>query len=413
MTVYKGPTLKCPVPISLKAKASMRVFPKMASYMGAVATRLTVPDQLNPAFKYMRGRRHHSSRTTITNPFLRFPNFYVDGYHAGSTYTEKGSGASATITASIEYPSGTFTQVTFSGVATGTIANLSYLDSDVVPITIPPNTDFIVRYFWTSTIGVIFLQGASLGTNVAASLILGDIMDVSATVLTDNTMGGTYTATTGTSGYGPMLIAAQTNKPSMLLIGDSICYGENDTGDTSGDVGVLARSIGPSYAYANYGIGGDSLTQFNAHSTLRRSIINYFSHVISDYGINDLIINAETAGQIAAATIAHKALFAGIKPCYITTMLPAATTTDNYATTVNQTTAAYNATRVTENNRRRSNVDGWSGVFENADVIESARDSGLIKPALGYFTNASSVHPKQAGYLAVKNAGVINPVIFS
>jgi hypothetical protein len=375
----------------------------LSSYLGQVATRTYLPDASNTTNKQLRARSAHVAMDAIVNPTLIFPNFFVDGFGAGATYAELGAGAASTITASIEYPSGTFTQVTFSGSSSGSIPNIGTL-AGTATVSIAKGDWFWVRVFIANTGGVVFSLGGVGGGagNVPGNFNLGDVLDAAASGLTDNTMGGAYTATSGTSRYSPIIIASQTTLPSVLVVGDSKSYGENDAGDGRGDVGEVQRWISPYFANANWGIRGRDAGQFVANSTIQTSFNSYFTHLVNEDGIN-CFIHGQSAATAATNTDALAALFPTLKK-YVTTILPSATTTDNYATTVNQTTASYNAGRVTENNRRRGIPAPWVGVFESADAVESSRDSGLITPAVGYFVTASSVHPARAGYLAVRDA---------
>lgn len=370
------------------------------TYTGQVATRTYLPDFSNTTNKQMRGRSAHIAMDTITAPTLRFPNFYVDGFGGGATYAELGLGAASTITASIEYPLGTFTQVLFSGVSTGTIPNLSYLDGTCT-VNIMKGDVFYVRYFINNTAGIVFCLGESApSVNVPGNYQFGDVLDSAVSGLTDNTLGGAYTTTSGASRYSPIVIAGTTALPSVLVIGDSKSYGENDIGDGSGNVGEIQRWLSPYFANANWGIRGRDAGQFVANSTVQIAAAGtFFTHLINENGVNGFI-HGESAATVATNNDALANLFPTLKK-YIVTILPVATTTDNYATLVNQTTAAYNAGRVTENTRRRTIPAPWLGCFDSAAAVESSLNSGLVTPALGYFNSTTSVHPAPAGYVAI------------
>lgn len=374
-------------------------------YFGQVSTRAFLPDNVNTNYLQLRARRAHFARDNILCPVLRFPNYCVDSSAGGQTWAEKGTGSTTALTAAIEYPSGVFTQVTFGGGASVVMADLSTTDSDPVPIFIPNGAQFWVRTFLQN--GVSLPNAGSLGMSTVPGIpSIGDFCDTATSGLTDNTMGGGYTSSTNTQAYGPCGIFAWTEKPSILVFGDSLTFGENDTGDSSGDLGETCRAIGSKYAYMSYGIRGDDCTHWWQHSTLRRAAIPYCSHIVFQLGVNDFI-HGRSAAQCSADTTSSLALITGLKPTYLTTLLPSASSTDNYATLVNQTAVSWNPGRVTENDRRRQVPPGVISVFDIASIIESSLDSGLIKAGVGYFTNSSSIHPVQAGYLAIKNSGVI------
>jgi hypothetical protein len=374
----------------------------LASYVGQVATRTYLPDNFNSTNKQMRGRSAHFARDTIVNPTLRFPNFYVDGFGAGATYAELGSGSASTITAAIEYPAGVQTQITFAGSASGSITNLSYLDG-TCPITIANGDWFGVRFYITNTSGIVFSLGLGGTSNVPGNFQFGDVLDTAVSGLTDNTMSGAYTATSGTSRYSPIIIAAPTTLPAVLILPDSKGYGENDTGDGAGDIGEVQRWISPYFANACWGIRGRDNGQFVANSTLQASMSSFFTHMINQHVVNDFI-HGKSAATSATDTTALGNLFPTLKK-FLVTCLPVATSTDNYATLVNQTTAAYNASRVTENTRRRTIPAPYIGCFDSASALESSLDSGLDTPLLDLFQQAlGGVHPVRHGYLRVAEA---------
>lgn len=396
--------------IGLLTDALTELATSFASYTGQVATRTMVPDFINPVNVQVRARRGMWARSQIVNPIFRFPNFYVAGTAVGQTYQETAPGSAATITAALEYPLGTFTQILFTGVAAGTIPNGGILDCDAVPITIPAGAKFYVRTFVTNASGVVINLGITngAGRGIPGYVTFGDALDTGASGIVDNTISGAaYTSTTTTNVYGPMLCLAPTTAPSILIFGDSISYGEQDILDGSGDCGSVARSIGAAYAYANFGIRGDSIFKFLTNSVIRRAVLPFFTHVIFEFGINDFIVQARTAAQLAADTQSALALM-GAKITFVCTLLPSATTTDNYATLVNQTTAAWNPQRIIENDRRRTVPAGFAGCFDIAKALESSYNSGLITPGMGYFDSAkSTVHPQPQGYFAIQNAGLI------
>ena len=95
----------------------------MDSYTGLVATRCLAPISLNTTNKQLMTRSPHYSRTDITSLQIVIPNWYVN---PSSTHAEIGSGADATVTASIEYPENTFTQILFSGTAATVLVEVFY-----------------------------------------------------------------------------------------------------------------------------------------------------------------------------------------------------------------------------------------------------------------------------------------------
>jgi hypothetical protein len=218
--------------------------------------------------------------------------------------------------------------------------------------------------------------------------------------VTDQTMGGTLSGS-NSNGYGPIAIIGQTRKPSLLLLGDSRCFGQADTFDASGDIGEVARWIGPSFAYSNLGVQSSSaFTSSGSNGTRRAALAQYCSHAIIQHGINDLA-TPRTLVQIQANLDSIRTSLGAGKVVFLTTTSPSTTSTDAWATTGNQTVKSYEATRLSLNAWKRAVPTGWAGCFEVADSIETARDSGLIK-APGYTTDG--IHWLQLGYLAIASA---------
>lgn len=381
--------------------------PPLVPYLGQVATRCYQPDVSNLVNKQLRGRSAHVARDAITLLTLIFPNYFVDGFGAGATYQELGVGGVSTITASIEYPLGTLAAQVFA--VPGTILDKNVLLA-TVNVNIAKGDWYFVRYFITNPAGVVFCLGgvgqAGLAGNVPGNYALGDVLDSAPSGLTDNSnnLGIPYTATSGTSRYSPIVMAGQTVLPSFYLLDDSKGYGENDTGDGSGDIGEVQRWISPYFANSSFCIRGRDAAQFNANSTIQVSLAQYFSHLLSQDGVNCLIHGMDAA-TTAANTDALAAKFPTLKR-FLTTILPVATSTDGYASLGNQTTAAYNPVRVVENPRRRALPAAWNGVFDSAAALESSQDSGLVavnvSTSRNYFGAATSVHPQRSGYAAVR-----------
>jgi hypothetical protein len=92
-------------------------------YTGQLATRSFVPQINSTSNKQMMSRSRHISRTTITSLAIVVANWYV----SHSTLIEVANGGPATITASVEYPAGTFTQIKFGGSASGTLPDMNEL----------------------------------------------------------------------------------------------------------------------------------------------------------------------------------------------------------------------------------------------------------------------------------------------
>jgi hypothetical protein len=368
---------------------------RLAPYLGQIATHSYVPSTLSAPNKQIMCRNRHVCRSEVSVVQLIYANWYGP--------LEAAVGADATITAAIEYPAGTFTQVLFSGVAAGTIPNGSNLISDPVTVSIPKGATFYSRSYYTNTAGIPY---SGVGSNTSN----GEAATFAASGVVDQTMGGTVAVTSGAVGYGPVAILGQTTVPSFFLIGDSKGQGISDTpvavGGTSA-VGELARSFGDGFPHINAGISSSAAySMVVAGQRVNRSALGlYCSHVLCQFGINDL-----SASYSAATVLADIQTIRNLypnRPFFQATVAPKTTSTDSWATVVNQTPFAQEAERVALNALIRSGVAGHSGFLEIADAVESARDSG--KWAVGY--TSDGIHENTTGYVAVHTSGAINPTL--
>jgi hypothetical protein len=261
------------------------------------------------------------------------PNWYVDeGPTYNGTFDEVGPGATATVTASIEYPAGTLTQVKFSGQSSGTIANGGQLISDIftIPGGIPAGATFWERTYVTNPDGLPLRNNRSYGA-------VGDVGIGGTSGVADQTMIPTMTGIGADpqTTYGAVAIIGPTSSRAFCLIGDSRTYGIYDTMDSTGDLGTSARSIGPNYAYSNMGIPSDRARYFNSYHTIRGALINsYCTDVIDAYGINDLSSLTSATGLEGLLTTQWS--YFPSKRIYQLTLDPETSSTDDWETLANQ-----------------------------------------------------------------------------
>ena len=222
------------------------------------------------------------------------------------------------MTASIEYPSGTFTQLKFNGSVTGVPNTVSQIFSDYVAVNIPAGAQFWVR---------TWINGVSVVRYVTfRNLFLGEASTVSTTALTDQTMSGTVADDGGGNSAPPVGILGYTSNPSVTILGDSIAVGIGDTEDTSntatgynGKVGMFARSLG-STPFNNCAVGG-STVQSNANFI---PMVNKGSTVLIHIGTNDLII-PRTAAQVTSDLIEYLHRTRAHQKVYLSLVIPRTT----------------------------------------------------------------------------------------
>jgi hypothetical protein len=216
-------------------------------YLGLVATRSAVANYLVTTNLQFNSRTSHTMRAAVSSFQVVFPNWYVNG-----SFVEAGPGAAATITASIEYPAGTFTQIKFSGSASGTVPNGGNLVSDPISLSIPNGRQFFLRTFWNNSAGLPLLSDTS--SSFIANNYTGEAINAAVSGLSDLTLGGTITENaSGWYAYRPVAIIGQTTQAAVLLLGDSRQqgYGNGDGAGSYTNVpqGEWAGSIDPLFGY--------------------------------------------------------------------------------------------------------------------------------------------------------------------
>lgn len=368
-------------------------------YLGQVATRGTLCYQQSTANQQMMARSRHLARDHITSIQVAWPNWSVS-----LSRVETGSGGSATITAAVEYPAGTFTQLKFSGAVQGAVADAATIFSDFATVNIPAGAEFWIRAYYVGSVGMIYNNNGN-DTH--------DTLNFAPSGLSDQTMGGTVTNKQAGLWWGPCAILSYTTRPSVWLAGDSRMFGIHDaTTDPSGGVGQVGRIVAPSLAFINGGISGDRVNLAISNYTRRLALAQYCTHAIVSFGINDL-----TASRTAAQVAADLTTFAGLlgdKPAYLCTVSPDTTSTDSWATTTNQTAFGQEAARVSLNALIRAGVSGYAGVFDIADVTESARNSGLwaVNGSANYATNDGLHESAAMNQLISRSAGIARTDMF-
>jgi lysophospholipase L1-like esterase len=358
-----------------------------------VATGTHIPNALaTGSLTTSFSRTPHILRSVVAALAIVLPNWYV----AGQTETNAGS---ATWTAAIEYPAGTFTRVTFGGAASVTSSSGGNIVSDLMPVTIPKGATFWVRLF----------QNAP-GKVVYSTFYAGDGTAQFTSPATDWTMGGAVTTAVSRDApmTAPIAIIGMSSDPAIGIYGDSISVGRGDTADAGVPLqGHLGRAFGAAYAAGHVGISGDRMSLFLGSKAKRMSLASYFTHFAVNMGIND-ITSGGSASSIAADTDAIVGLFPG--PVALCTLSPVSTSTDTWNTVASQTTVASNAVRVSENTRRLGGVSGVKVVYDVNPSVESVAspESGLWR-ASAY--TADGTHPAAKGYK--EEASAINVALLA
>lgn len=291
--------------------------PAPALAFGLVASRQSVPTSAPTSRNQQNARTRHFAYDAITAIQVRYSNWYADP----ATSTELNPGASFTLTLGVEYPVGTFTQMTFGGSASGSCADGADLVSDIVTLSVPvpKGATFYLRPCLRST-GAVCSMAMGL-CPVASS---GEFYQYATSGLTDTSLGGTITTTASGSRaiLLPTGIYAQTAVRSAAAVGDSKCAGNHDYPFSTQDLsGNLERSLGRDGPVVNLGLQGDTVNSAITNYTKRLVLASFASAIACNYGTNDLVTLSRTGAQVFADLQTFAALF-GSRPFYPATIGP-------------------------------------------------------------------------------------------
>lgn len=381
-------------------------------HLGQIASRCFIPSTGGSANKQLMARSRHVATDRIDGLQLVYVNWY-----ANSPGVEHDGGAVCTYTASIEYPVGTITRVTFDAINGGVCPDGGQLISDLCTVQIPRGAVFYVRSWQNNPGGILFTARSGLNNVSAAVPASGEWFDYGVTI-TDDTGVATNRNNKGTGNFfTPAAIVGWTTRPSFLVVGDSRCM-PNATYETLpnavGGIGEVERSLTKSYGTINVSVAGDNYVNAVTNYVKRLGLAQYSSHVVIELGINSF-----TAGRTSAQCLTDLATMVAkfpAKSVYATTVSPKSASTDAWATLVNQTAdATSQANRIAYNNALRTgqHTTGIAGFVEIADLVESARDSGLWKvtgAANGY--TYDGVHEVSAGFALIEAGNPFSGISF-
>lgn len=375
---------------SLRRKRRTDV-PKGIIYEGFVATRCGTMNS-HGVNTFTMSRRGHVAVCDIFALKMILANFALESLLPGET-----TQGAATWTASIEYPSGQFSQVTFSGNPLASTAAGATITSDLIrpPLMIPRGGTFWTRLWQSAPSGVLYSSFCDTS--------IGDQSEGGTSGITDRTMGGSITNLTGT-GRQPMALVGMTDKASYVLEGDSIIHGLTDT-STINDfrTGIIAKAFpADTYAFVNVGSDGLYASDLMTKSVARQVVYQYCSDFISERGVNDMYPGARSEAQLWADL---RTIWATLKPrtrVQQLTLTPETTSAGNvWLADSDQTVVTGNTTRVAFNTTLRAgNVANITSMFDTCTAFESSLNSGKIigdGVTVKKYTN-DGIHPNPAGY---------------
>lgn len=302
-----------------------------------------------------------------------------------------------TVQAFIEYPSGTFTGVTFGGNAKGTVAPGINGVSDVMPLStaIPAGAQF-----WTRTLVQVPTAGNTIPGAYTAWYVGGACQSGTGTPPSlTGTITGTALGLTPSAVIGPF---TGPNQVSAILLGDSFGAGATDyasfpTG-AHGNIGGFGRGFGgvaPLILAAVTGTSGAGQTAAMARR-LDLATKAGATHGISEWVGNDLPNVSTVAALNAIEQPIWSLMQTKIPRIYAMTALPRpASSSDNCATTASQVSAT-------------TGGEGFGSSSPRGLFNTSLR--GGTQPTLqGYFEVGGTVEPTlNAGYWIAQHSGTHN-----
>lgn len=325
--------------------------------LGFVATRCRYNETFTGANTWFSCRTMHVAKDDITSLEAFWQNF------GGSDSTN----GTAILSASIEFPSNNFTQLTFSNYVYGTSAPGTIIKSDLVVLNtkIPKGSIFWSRYYYTNSTGIWYSQYADGSVDQAQFNSTGG---------TDKTMTAGPMGSYSTISYYPLAIVGYTAKPSVLVIGDSRAFGLGEIPECYTALHGLRgaeRYFETKYAGSLLSEPGETLAGFVAYPTNRMYFTNFASVVIFDLGINSI-------GAALVASYSNAVAMFTTCPVIGCTLEPYTTSSDNWATLSGQTVTGSEAYRVSFNNMLRwGQIQGVYSCLDLAAPVESAQNSGL------------------------------------
>lgn len=341
-----------------------------AAYLGQVATRCQLPQNTNAGLTVGMTRTTHYARDKMLNPTVVYPVYRM----ANASETAFGSG---TLKVALEYPVGVYT-LSNENIANGNNpVNAPNGNSFFTfNVTVPKGAVFFMRVYQQAAGGILWTQVAG-GVDSAYGSAPTDGMEIG-TSLNDKTTSGTISFANGIS-YFPIVIAAQTTQPSVIVFGTSReVGGVGYITDTTYDMGPTTRIVSKSYGCTQAAISGTLLSQWNSgtHTYLNQLIAaGYWSHATNEYGVND--VPGSTAAVVATARATFATSLKAQKSDIVligTTLYPYVTTSDVGTTKSGQTIGTSGIRILTLNDAIRSGIAGENFFWDMADGMDPFRE---------------------------------------
>lgn len=271
--------------------------------------------------------------------------------------------------------------------------------SDPIGGRFPKGAQIKVKVFTSIATGAYYPQSyPAYGPGVTVS---GGGYDVGADT-TESTAAPTNTAGQDTLWVPGVIGTPLTSVMHLGALHDSIGLG---TGDVGRPNSWITRATAGTIPLFRAGTGGVAAIGYaNAHQTIM-PLFSGCTHALVALGTNDLVSRTVAQMQADLSTIYRALAAEGVKPIGVT-IPPRTSSTDSWATVEGQTPYAVPGDPyIAGPTSKRAQVNTWvragaggllAGHFEFADVVETARESGIWKAA--YSTDG--IHPSSAAHIA-------------
>lgn len=337
---------------------------------------------------------------------------WIGMYYRNDNYL-LGNTGSDTIEASIEYPAGTFTRLTFGGNNQVVLTGGNAVVADACPLVIPKGERFWVRTFLAASSG-----GLSPRCSYPAAPSVIGVTDGADTSGSSKLLTGTIAVSASGNVWGPSAIfgrVARAGARGFLLFGDSVQFGASDATSVGakGGSGIFQRALDPKYPWASIAVGGATLQALVSLPTKITAIMDAMAplggptDVVANYCINDLKAG-RTVSQLKADYQTLLGLTGG--RFWPVTVGPRTTSaTSNWTVTpgdqVPRTDGQW-SNHPTFNQDVRAGLPGMAGYIEGGDLYASSRDSGYWAAHSPAWTD-DGTHHTSAGASAIAAAMVI------
>lgn len=335
-----------------------------------------------------------------------FGNWRAD-FSAG----EPGSGGTMQLFLTVVTRTGTQIPITWGGQPSKTFADGEEAFHDPMP-----NPAQFMGDWYYYDVYAIFSNGILY--TVPISSTHGEGFEFGVTV-PDKRGLGNITATFGLGPMRPLSVVGLSSRPAPVGCGTSRVVGQGD--GTSAAIqnrfntfGLIARSLGSQMSFGTFGtVSARLVNDIGAGLYDKREAIikRDYTHILSDYGTNDIFAATRTGAQALADYNTWAAKFVNM-PIYALTSEPQATSTNGFIDTINQTTLANNPQRIIFNDGLITSAS-FTRVIPINQVLEKTADSGLWTPYKGAPVTGDGVHHNFLGYTLIQNSGMIHPGLFN